>query len=322
MKTSRLCIVLPCFNEEIGLARTVSEVSKKIRLLVDGGRISSDSYMMFVDDGSSDATWSIILKHHRQTPNLVKGLRFAANRGKEIALWAGVVEAGKHADIVACMDADLQFDLNALDEFISYYDEGYELIYGIKKNRGKESLIKKVCAASFYKLMSVLGSPIHNNHTDYCLITNQVCEAMAQYRESHVIFRGLLSSLGFRQKACYFDVLDREQGVSHFSFCKLISLSLVAITSFSVVPLRCVALCGLLVLAIGILILVYSIVNFVCGIVPDGYTTLACSLWLLGGIGMFCLGIVGEYIGKLYLETKKRPRYFVSELLDKTKFEE
>lgn len=315
MKNTRLTIVLPCYNEERGLERTIEVVSRKIADLVAAGAVSPDSNMLFVDDGSTDATWKLIAENHQKNPGLVKGIRFAANRGKETALWAGMTEAGKHADIVACMDADLQFDINALDEFISCYEEGYELIYGIKKNRGKEPFIKKICAGCFYKLMAILGSPINNNHTDYCLVTNKVCEAMSYYGESFIIFRGLLKTLGFRQKQCYFNVLDREAGESHFSLRRLISLSLNAITSFSIVPLRCVALCGMLVFTVGLLMVIYSVVNFIGGVVPDGYTTLACSMWLLGGIGMLCMGVLGEYLGKLYMETKKRPRFYLSENL-------
>ena len=314
MKESlRLCIVLPCYNEEKTLRKTISEVEKKLVGLIGEGLISQDSYMLLVDDGSRDSTWSIIAECSSLFPERVSGMRFAANQGKETALWAGCVEAGEEADFVACMDADLQFDINALDDFLKSYYEGYELIYGVKRNRGKEMFLKTIFAAMFYRLMSFLGSPIVKNHTDYCLMSKSVCKALSEYRETHMIFRGLLRKVGFRQKSVEFDVLDRSEGESHFSIKKLISLSVDAITSFSAAPLRLIALVGVLIFIIGILMSVYSLVCFLNSSPPDGYTTLACSMWLLGGLGMLSIGIVGEYAGKIYVEVKRRPRCFVRE---------
>lgn len=315
MKESlRLCIVLPCYNEEKTLRKTISEVEKKLVSLIREGLISQDSYMLLVDDGSRDSTWSIIEESSSLFLGRVRGMRFAANQGKETALWAGCVEAGEEADFVACMDADLQFDINALDDFLESYYEGYELIYGVKRNRGKEMFLKTIFAAMFYKLMSFFGSPIVKNHTDYCLMSKSVCNALSEYRETHMIFRGLLRKVGFRQKSVEFDVLDRREGESHFSIKKLISLSLDAITSFSVAPLRFIACGGAVVFLCGIIMTAYSVVcYFVGSLPPDGYTTLACSLWMLGGIQLLCMGILGEYMGKLYMESKRRPRFYVSE---------
>ena len=307
-KSASLCIVLPCYNEEQTLRRTIIAVEEKLNQLHEQKQIAKESCMLFVDDGSRDSTWSIIEECSQLMPGKVKGIRFASNRGKEIALWTGCVEAGKRADIVTCMDADLQFDINALDEFLKCYYEGFELIYGVKRNRGKEMFLKPIFAAIFYKLMSFLGSPIVKNHTDYCLMSKSVCNALSEYSETHMIFRGLLRKVGFRQKSIEFDVLDRSEGESHFSIKKLISLSVDAITSFSVAPLRLVACGGMIVFLVGVIMTVYSLVCYFNGSVPpDGYTTLACSLWLLGGVQMLCMGILGEYIGKLYMEAKRRP---------------
>lgn len=313
-ETLRLCIVLPCYNEEKMLRRTISEVGKKLDCLIGKEQISPDSYMLFVDDGSRDSTWSIISECSSLFPGRVSGMRFAANQGKETALWTGCVEAGKNAGLIACMDADLQFDINALDEFLKCYYEGYDLIYGVKRNRGKEMFLKTIFAAFFYKLMGFLGSPIVKNHTDYCLMSKSVCNALSEYSERYMIFRGLLRRVGFRQKSVEFDVLDRSEGESHFSIRKLISLSLDAITSFSVVPLRIIACGGAVIFLCGIIMTIYSVVYYFNGsLPPDGYTTLACSLWLLGGIQMLCMGILGEYMGKMYMEAKGRPRCYVAE---------
>ena len=312
--TSRLCIVIPCYNEEASLCRTVQEVDRKLTFLIDNKRITNDSYMLLVDDGSIDSTWDIIAESHALLPERVRGLRFAANRGKETALWAGVADAEKVADMVVCMDADLQFDINAIEDFLDAYYEGYELVYGIKRNRGKESWIKTACAAAFYKLMRFLGAPIAKNHTDYCLMTRNVCNARSEYHETHLIFRGLLKNLGFKQKCIEFDVLDREKGTSHFSLTKLLALSIDAITSFSVAPLRLIALGGSIAFLIGIIMTAYSLLCYFNGsLPPSGYTTITCSMWMLGGIQMLSLGIMGEYMGKLYIEAKRRPRFYISE---------
>lgn len=316
MSKVRLCIVLPCYNEEDTLNRTIEEVTKKIRDLESSGMIEEGSHALFVDDGSTDSTWKLVIDAHEIYPDKVRGVRFAANRGKEIALWAGVCEGRKAADVVACMDADLQFDINALDAFLAHYYEGYELIYGIKRNRGREPWLKTIFSAGFYKIMQLLGSPVCNNHTDYCLISKNVCNALSEYEETYIIFRGLLRKLGFRQKGVYFNVLDRQEGETHFSYSKLLSLSINAITAFSAVPLRMIAVLGLFVFLVGMLLAIYSVVVYVMGTPPSGYTTLACSMWILGGMGMLCMGVVGEYIGKLYIEVKRRPRYCISEQTD------
>lgn len=312
----KLCIVLPCYNEEESLVRTINEVKKKIQELIDTDIISGDSHALFVDDGSTDSTWKMIEDACKSCPERVQGIRFASNCGKEIALLAGCCEARKTADVVVCMDADLQFDINALNEFLKYYYEGYELVYGVKRNRGREPWLRKVCSSIFYKTMQLLGSPVCNNHTDYCLMTKNVCNALAGYEETYIIFRGLLKELGFRQKQVFFDVIDRKEGESRFSYRKLLSLSINAITSFSVVPLRMIALSGILIFLVGMLLSFYSVVEYFKGTPPSGYTTLACSMWILGGMGMLCVGIAGEYIGKIYMEVKRRPRFYISERTD------
>lgn len=307
-----LYIIMPCYNEEAGLVDTVNTVMGKLQQLQDAGKITAGSAMLFSDDGSKDDTWRIIESAHRQYPNRVKAVKLAANRGKEYALWAGVMEARLHADVVVCMDADLQFDIDAIDEFLELNAQGYELVYGIKKTRGAEPLYKRIFSGMFYSLMGRLGSPIEKNHTDYCLMTRQVCDALAEYGETNLIFRGLLKQLGFKQCPCYFEVKDREAGESHFTPIKLLNLSLDAITSFSVAPLRIIVFIGAIVFFIGLAMIIWTVADAFRGITPGGYATLVCSLWFLGGLGMMCLGVVGEYLGKLYKEAKKRPRYCIS----------
>ncbi len=307
----RLCIVMPCYNEEAGLAKTADTVYGKLQQLQNEGKIAGGSAMLFSDDGSRDATWRIIEEAHEKYAEAVKAVRLAANRGKEYALWAGIMEARAHADVVVCMDADLQFDIAAIDEFLALHAQGYELVYGIKRTRGAEPIYKRLFSSAFYALMEHLGSPIQKNHTDYCLMTRRVCGALAEYGETNLIFRGLLKQLGFKQCPCYFSVNDREAGESHFSPVKLINLSLDAVTSFSVAPLRIIFFIGVAISLIGIAMVIWTVVDAFRGITPSGYATLASSLWFLGGLGMICLGIIGEYLGKLYMEAKKRPRYVI-----------
>lgn len=310
-----LCIVMPCFNEEAGVVKTVEAVSGKLKSLCESGLITPDSCMLFTDDGSADGTWALLTDAHHKDPQRVKAIRFAGNRGKEYALLAGVAQAAQLADAIVCMDADLQFDIQAIDEFLGRYAEGYDLIYGVKRNRGRERFYKTVAARMFYALMSKLGSPVIRNHTDYCLLSKQVATALGEYGETNVIFRGILKSLGFKQYACEFDVLNRTEGESHFSAWKLLNLSMDAITSFSVAPLRIIGAIGMAVMFIGIGMIIWTIIDVFRGITPSGYATLNCSLWFIGGLVMVSIGVVGEYIGKLYMEAKKRPRYFVAEKL-------
>lgn len=311
-----LCIVLPCFNEEAGIGKTVNAVAEKLKSLRDSGRITPESCMLFVDDGSRDGTWGKICQMHSSRFAPIKAIRFAGNRGKEYALLAGVEEAKILADVIICMDADLQFDIQAVDNFLRLYAEGYDIVYGIKRNRGKEYFYKTIAAGLFYSIMGKLGSPVIRNHTDYCLITRQVAQALAEYGETNVIFRGIIRSLGFKQISCEFDVLDRADGESHFSVRKLVNLSMDAITSFSIAPLRLISGIGFAVLLVGFGMIFWTIADALRGITPSGYATLNCSIWFIGGMTMLCLGIVGEYLGKLYMEAKKRPRYFIAEKLN------
>lgn len=304
---------MPCFNEEAGISKTVNTVAEKLRELQLSGLVTSDSCMLFVDDGSHDETWNSICSSHAESPEKVKAIRFAGNRGKEYALLAGVAQGCRMAEVIVCMDADLQFDINAIDVFLKCYEQGYDLVYGVKRNRGKERLYKTVASRCFYALMGKLGSPVIRNHTDYCLMTRQVAEALGEYGETNVIFRGIIKSMGFKQYACEFDVQDREDGESHFSVRKLVNLSMDAITSFSIAPLRFIGGVGFIVLLTGIAMIAWTVCDALRGITPSGYATLNCSLWFIGGLMMLSIAIVGEYLGKLYMEAKKRPRYIVAE---------
>lgn len=305
---------MPCYNESAGIRQTVQVVDEKLEVLINAGRVAEDSCMLLADDGSRDNTWAIIEELHGNYPRL-KASALAGNRGKEYALYAGLMEAKELADIIICMDADLQHDINAIDDFLDKRAEDYDLLYGLKRRRGKEPFIRKITAKLFYGVMSMLGSPVLKGHADYSLMTKQVLEALSEYEESNMMFRALLRHTGFRQAPVYFDVLEREQGESKMSFSRLLSLSINAITSFSVAPLRLIAILGLVIFLISLFMVTWVIVDYFRIGTPNGWATLTCSLWFLGGLGMMSLGVVGEYLGKMYMETKKRPRYFISKRL-------
>lgn len=310
MAAETLYIVMPCYNESAGIETTAQVVSEKLRSLIEQGRIAANSAMLFADDGSRDNTWELLEKLHAGNP-MVKASRLAGNRGKEYALFAGLMEAKDAADIVICMDADLQHDINAIDAFLEKREEGYELLYGLKTSRGKEPFIRKITAKFFYWFMGKLGSPVLRGHSDYSLMTKQVLEALSEYNESNMMFRAILRQLGFNQAPVYFEVKERELGESKMSLRKLLALSLDAITSFSVAPLRIIAGIGLLIFIISLFMVGWVVYDYFRIGTPNGWATLTCSLWFIGGLGMICLSIVGEYIGKMYMETKKRPRYFI-----------
>ncbi len=308
----RLAIVLPCYKEEEALPINIPVLIGKLKSCVEGGLIAADSYLFFIDDGSTDKTWDILVKMQQQYPQYISIAGLAANRGKEYALWAGLMEIRQDCDVAVCMDADLQFDIEALDEFLAKYQEGYELIYGIKENRGKQSGLRHSLSHGFYSIMGMLGTPLLRNHTDYSLMTRQVIDALSEYEEAHLMFRVMLKSLGFRQCAISFKVLDREQGESKFSLSRLVKLSLDAITSFSVVPLRFIACLGLCITVVSVMMMAWIVVDYFRGITPTGWATLNFSIWFIGGTTMLCMSILGEYVGKTYMESKRRPRYFVS----------
>ncbi len=313
-RPARLCIVLPCFNEESCIEESAAKLEAKLSELEAQGLVEPGSCMLFADDGSRDRTWELLTQLHAAHPR-VHAVRLAANRGKEYALFAGLMEARPLSDIVICMDADLQHDIEAMGNFLRLYQEGYDLIYGVKSNRSREPFYKKLTAAAFYKLMERLGSPIIKNHADYSLMTRQVLDALSEYGETNMMFRGILRSLGFRQCSCPFEVKEREAGESKFSARKLFNLSVDAITSFSIVPLRLIGYLGVLIFLVSLVMIVWFIVDWCHHRTPGGWATITCSLWFLGGLGMMSMAVLGEYLGKMYMETKKRPRYFISERL-------
>ena len=305
-----LAVIIPCYNEELCIERTVKTLFQVLNTLIEKDKINPDSYLYLVDDGSSDSTWEIIKKLHSEN-KLVKAQKFIRNYGNQKALLAGleaVREIG--CDCVISIDADLQQDEWSIEKFIDEYSKGFDIVSGIRNDRKTDTLFKKTTALLFYKIMNLLGVKIPVNHSDYRLISSRALELMAQYHENSLFLRGFFHELGLKTAYVHFDVKQRFAGKSKFSLVKLIELSLSGITSFSIVPLRIITVLGFLMALFGFVVGVESVIEKIFyNNSPNGMTTTIILLCVFGGIQLFCVGIIGEYVGQVYREVKARPRY-------------
>lgn len=308
-----LYIVIPCFNEEECLNETFSRLEKKMTSLIENNVIARGSKIVFVDDGSRDNTWKIICNFHK---NAI-GLKLSRNRGHQNALLAGLLYAKDEADIAISMDADLQDDINAIDDFINKYNDGCEIVYGVRNSRKTDSTFKRNTALLFYKIMNWLGAETVYNSADYRLMSKRALEELSNYKEVNLFLRGIVPLLGFKTAEVGYARAERFAGKSKYPFKKMISFAWEGITSFSIKPIRMVLSMGVLVFVISLLVTVYSIIVKIAGYAVDGWTFIMCSLWLLGGIQMMSIGLVGEYIGKIYSEVKQRPRFIIEEVSKK-----
>lgn len=310
MEKPLLAIVVPCFNEEQCVEETSEKLFEVLNDLIAKNKIKQDSYLYFVDDGSKDTTWEIIERLHKQN-RLVKGQKFIKNYGNQKALIAGL-EAVKHigCDCVVTIDADLQQDEWSIEKFIDKYMEGYDVVSGIRNNRKTDGFFKKITALAFYKVMNLLGANIPVNHSDYRLVSRHALDIMTQYNERYLFLRGFFNDVGFKTAYVNFDVKPRMHGKSKFNFTSLSILALNGITSYSVVPLRLVSLLGFAMTIIGIILGSIAVCNkiFFANFQHDWAIDLIMSCFF-GGIELFCLGTIAEYIGQIFLEVKGRPRY-------------
>lgn len=309
MNVPIIWLVVPCYNETEVIDNTADILKKKFISLISEKKISEDSKILFVDDGSNDGTWLKIKELGGQS--IFEGLKLSKNEGHQIALIAGYNAAHRYADAVVSIDADLQQDIDAIEEFINKYISGCEIVYGIRNSRDTDSFFKRITAEMFYKLMTWLGGEAKRNSADYRLLSSRAIDALLQYEESNVFIRGLIPTLGFKTGEVYFDVKERTLGVSKYSLKKMMSLALDGITSFSIKPVRVITGLGLLVMFVSILMILYSLIVHVIGQPVSGWTSLNISIWLLSGLQLFSIGVIGEYVGRTYMETKKRPRYFI-----------
>ena len=310
-----LYIVVPCYNEEEVLKETTKRLAEKLEKLILSKRISKDSRVMYVNDGSKDRTWELIEEYSR-IHELVTGICLSRNRGHQNALLAGLMTAKEYADVVISMDADLQDDINAIDGMLDKYEDGCEIVYGVRKHRKKDSLFKKWTAEVFYKFMRLMGVDIVYNHADYRLTSKKVLDCFADYKEVNLFLRGMFPLIGFKSDIVYYDRGKRFAGKSKYPLKKMLNFAWDGVTSFSVRPIRFILNLGIIIFIVSCLVSIYSIIVYLMGNAVPGWTFLACSIWMLAGIEMLSLGIIGEYVGKVYNETKGRPRYIISRNLN------
>ncbi len=313
-KVSTLFVVIPCFNEEEVIKETTKRLKQKLNLLIKKNIISKESRVMFVNDGSADSTWELI-KEIDSKEELFTGITLSRNRGHQNALMAGLLTAREYADVVISMDADLQDDINAIDEMLKKYHDGNEIVYGVRSSRKKDSFFKRFTAQSFYEFMNLMGVDIIYNHADYRLTSKRVLDEFKNYKEVNLFLRGIFPLIGFKSDIVYYERNERFAGKSKYPLKKMLNFAWDGITSFSVKPLRMITTLGFLIFFISFIIMIYSLVRKILGNTVDGWTFLNISIWFIGGIQMLSLGIIGEYVGKLYNEAKARPRFIVSENL-------
>lgn len=305
-------LVIPCYNEEAVLPETVKRLTDKLNSMIESGRADRKSRMLLVDDGSKDKTWELISRFSDEN-ELVSGIKLAHNRGHQNALLAGLMTARESCDCAISLDADLQDDIEVLDQFVDKFTEGCDVVYGVRNKRETDTFFKRATALGFYKFMQVLGVDIVFNHADYRLMSRRALEALSEYRETNLFLRGIVPLIGYRSDYVYYDRHERFAGESKYPLKKMISFALDGITSFSVKPLKIISNLGILVSILSVIGLLYALISHFTGNTVAGWTAIICSIWLLGGIQLLCLGVVGGYVGKLYSEVKARPRYRIEE---------
>ena len=311
----KLMVVIPCYNEEEVLPETSRRLVDKMAALVEKGLIAQDSRVLLVDDGSRDRTWELISALNRDNP-LFEGVKLSRNRGHQNALLAGLMTAKGRCDMCISMDADLQDDMDAMDRFIEKYEQGCEVVYGVRNKRETDTVFKRETALMFYRLMKGLGVDITYNHADYRLMSNRALEALSQFGEVNLFLRGLAPLVGFQSDTVYYDRSERFAGESKYPFKKMLAFAIDGITSFSVKPLRLITTVGLVIFVVSLLMLLYTLISWIGGHAVLGWTSTLASIWMIGGIQLLSLGVIGEYVGKIYNEAKPRPRFIIDRYLN------
>ncbi len=309
-----LILVVPCYNEEEIINKTIEVLSEKLDRLKSSGSIAKGSRLLFVDDGSRDRTFKL-LKEASEIRPCVSVVKFVGNKGHQNAILAGMMTARGRADAVVTIDADLQQDIEALDKFLDSYKNGSEVVYGVRNDRNTDGFLKKTTASMYYRLMRALGSNVIPNHADYRLISGKVLNALADYNEVNLFLRGLIPAMNFPSDIVYFDVKEREAGSSKYTLKKMLTLAMDGITSFSTTPLHIIGITGFIAVALSIVLGVISVVEWIMGKNVPGYTTLLIVLLISAGVILVSLGVIGEYIGKIYMETKHRPHYIIDSVI-------
>ena len=312
MNQPRLYMIIPCYNEEAVLPITSGMFLAELNTLAAAGKISEDSRILFVNDGSKDRTWEIITELSQQDEHFI-GISQSRNRGHQNAVLAGLMEAKDRCDITISIDCDGQDDITAMEAMTDAYRDGCEVVYGVRSSRETDTFFKRASAQGFYKLLNWMGVEVVYNHADYRLLSNRVIRELAQFQEVNLFLRGMIPLVGFKSTSVYYERHERLAGESHYPLRKMLGLALDGITSLSVKPIRMIAASGLLVALISLIGVIWAVAGALLGNTVPGWASIICVVCFIGGIQMLCLGVIGEYIGKIYLETKRRPRYIISE---------
>lgn len=310
-----LYIVVPCYKEEAVLPETSKRLREKMHALIAAGKVSEKSRIMFVNDGSKDKTWEIIEKLHEED-KLFSGVNLSRNRGHQNALLAGLMTAMNYADMIISMDADLQDDVNAVDAMVDAYHNGYDVVYGVRSARKTDTFFKRFTAEGFYKVMQHLGVDIVFNHADYRLMSRRAVEGLSQFKEVNLFLRGIVPQIGYPWTTVEYERAERFAGESKYPLKKMLSFAFDGITSFSVKPIRMILTVGFVIFIASIIALIWALVSKLMGSAQAGWTSLMASIWMIGGIQLLSLGIIGEYVGKVYNETKARPRFIIERVLN------
>ena len=311
-----LYMVVPCYNEQEVLRETAEQLRSKYTALISSGLISDESRIVFVNDGSSDGTWDIIKELHDTSPQFFSGIDLAHNSGHQNAVLAGLMTVKDICDMCITMDADLQDDINTIDEMVKKYYEGNQVVYGVRSTRDTDTLFKKSTAKGFYRFMKVMGADVVYNHADFRLMSKRVMQELSGFREVNLFLRGMVPLIGFKNCKVYYERHERAAGESKYSLKRMLSFAVNGITSFSTKPLKLITALGLIMSAASVVAFIWVFITKIAGLTVHGWSSTMCSIWLIGGLQLFCLGIIGEYIGKIYAEVKQRPRYIVAEFLN------
>ena len=314
MKT--IYLVLPCYNEEAVLHETSARLKVKMNQLISENKISKDSRVTFVDDGSKDNTWSII-EELKESDELFAGVKLSRNRGHQNALLAGLMTVKDYCDAAISLDADLQDDINVIDKFIDKFIDGCDVVYGVRSDRKTDTVFKRTTAQGFYKVMKLLGVDIVYNHADYRLMSKRALDALEEFEEVNLFLRGIVPLIGYKSDVVLYERNERFAGESKYPLKKMLSFAFEGITSFSVKPIKLILNIGLIMFTTSLLFLIYFIALWCLGKTVEGWATIVVSIWMLGGVQLLCLGVIGEYIGKIYIETKKRPKFIIDKFIKK-----
>lgn len=311
----KLAIVVPCYNEEEVLQTASATLRSVLEDLITKQKIAEDSFILFVNDGSKDRTWELIEAEHNEHPVQVYGVKLAGNVGHQSALTAGLLTAMELSDVTVSIDADLQDDVAVIEEMIDKFHEGKDIVYGVRKERKTDTFFKRVTAQGFYKLMALMGVKTVYNHADFRLMSKRAVEHFSKFHETNMYLRGMMPLIGYETDSVYYDRKERFAGESKYPLKKMLALAFNGISSFSVKPISMIMGLGVIIIICSLLATIYALISFFTGNVEPGWTSLILSIWFLGGLQLLAIGMVGLYIGKIYMEVKQRPRYNIEKVL-------